>query len=74
MEGLDGVKVAAAAVCSTHTLVAGEDGAVWAFGRLLALGLDCDSDVASHKSARHPIPIPTLRVRAHTSPDVLPFR
>jgi len=71
VEGLDGVKVAAAAMCYTHTLVADEDGVVWAFGLRSALGLD-DPAMASQKYVRKPTPIPTLRVRK--SPDVLPFR
>jgi len=74
VEGLDGVKVAAAAVCYTHTLVADEDGVVWAFGLRLALGFDGDPDVASPAGVWNPTPIPTLRVCARKSPDVLPFR
>jgi len=74
VEGLDGVKVAAAAVCYTHTLVADEDGVVWALGLRSALGLDGDPDVASQDDVYKPTPVPILRVRARTSPDVLPFR
>jgi len=39
VEALSGVKVAAAAVCGSHTLVAGADGVVWGFGQRAALGL-----------------------------------
>jgi len=39
VEGLSGVKVAAAATCGTHTLAADEDGVVWAFGERMYLGL-----------------------------------
>ena len=74
VEGLDGVKVAAAAVCYTHTLVADEDGVVWAFGLRSALGLDGDPDLTSRERVWNPTLIPTLRVRARKSPDVLPFR
>jgi alpha-tubulin suppressor-like RCC1 family protein len=73
VKGLDGVKVAAAATCYTHTLVADEDGVVWAFGERTALGLgDPDGDEAEHY-VWNPTPIPTLRVRARKSPDVLPL-
>jgi alpha-tubulin suppressor-like RCC1 family protein len=74
VEGLNGVKVAAAATCSDHTLVADADGVVWAFGDRTALGLDDPNEGENEDSARNPTPIPTLRVRARTSPDVLPFR
>jgi len=73
VEGLNGVKVAAAAMCDTHTLVADEDGVVWAFGDRSALGLG-DSDAAPQDRVWQPTPILTLRVRARRSPDVLPFR
>jgi len=73
VEGLNGVKVVAAAMCCTHTLVADEDGVVWAFGLRSALGLDGDSDVASPVCVWKPTPIPILRMRARKSPDVLPF-
>jgi len=72
VEGLDGVRVAAAA--ATHTLAADEDGVVWAFGARSALGLG-DSDAAPQGERwANPAPIPTLRVRVRKSPDVLPFR
>jgi len=77
VEGLSGVKVAAAAMCYTHTLVANEDGVVWAFGDRSALGLgvaDTDTDENVQDDVLEPAPISTLRVRAHKSPDVLPFR
>ena len=72
VEGLNGVRVAAAATCQIHTLVAYEDGVVWAFGDRVALGLG-DPDAAPQGGPRaNPAPVPTLRVRK--SPDVLPFR
>jgi len=52
--------------------VADEDDVVWAFGQQSALGLG-DLDAAPQVSRWNPTPIPTLRVRAHKSPDVLPF-
>ena len=68
VEGLSGVQVAAVAMCETHTLVADEDGVVWAFGDEMAAGLGVtDADIFN------PTPIPTLRVRARKSPDVLPL-
>jgi len=76
VEGLNGVKVAAAATCMTHTLVADEDSVVWAFGNRLTLGLggpDADPDDAEDV-VLEPAQIPTLRVRALKSPDALPFR
>jgi len=73
VEGLSGVKVAAAAIGDGHTLVADEDGVVWAFGERLALGLG-DPGAAPQNHVWEPVPIPTLRVRARKSPDVLPFR
>jgi len=39
VEALSRVKVTAAAICDSHTLVAGEDGVVWGFGQRAALGL-----------------------------------
>jgi len=76
VEGLSGVKVAAAAMCETHTLVADEDGVVWAFGVRSALGLgdpDEELDCELPEDMLMPSPIPALRVRARRSPDVLPF-
>jgi alpha-tubulin suppressor-like RCC1 family protein len=73
VEGLNGVKVAAAAIGYTHTLVADEDGVVWAFGDRTALGLDNPNEDENEDSVWNPTPIPTLRVRARKSPDVLPF-
>jgi len=77
VEGLRGVQVAVAAMCHTHTLVADEDGVVWAFGGRSALGLDvadADADENVQDDVLEPAPISTLRVRARNSPDVLPFR
>ena len=39
VEALSGVKVAAAAISGTNTLVAGDDGVVWGFGLRVALGI-----------------------------------
>ena len=75
VEGLSGVKVAAAAMCYTHALVADEDGDVWAFGVRSALGLgypDADANGNVHEDALELAPILALRVRARKSPDVLP--
>ena len=81
VEGLNGVKVAAVAICSNHTLVADDHGVVWAFGQRSALGLgdpdedEDDSDADTNREVRwKPAPLPTLRVRACKSPDVVPFR
>jgi len=77
VEGLSGVKVAAAATCVTHTLVADEDGVVWAFGERVFLGLgdpDSDTDEDVQDQVLELARIPALRVRARRSPDVLPFR
>ena len=73
VEWLSGVKVAAVAMCHTHTLVADEEGVVWAFGLRSALGLG-DSNVVPVEDVLKPARILTLRVRARTSPEVLPFR
>jgi len=73
VEGLNGVKVAAAAMCSTHTLVADEDGVVWAFGEPPDEGGVVWADMPEESQAWHPTPISTLRVRVRKSPDVLPF-
>jgi len=71
VEGLSGVKVAAAAMYSwSHTLVADEDGVVWAFGDRSALGFG-GPDTAPQDQVWQPTPIPTLRMRAQKSPDVL---
>ena len=75
VEGLNGVKVAAAAICDTHTVVADKDGVVWAFGDRMFLGLGGpDADPDSYPLVLEPAQIPTLRVRALKSPDALPFR
>jgi len=70
VEALNGVKVAAAAICVTHTLVAGADGVVWGFGLRTALGLgEADAspgdseDEDSKDSEYEPTPFPNLRVR-----------
>jgi len=56
--------------------VADVDGVVWAFGKHVALGLG-DPDAVLHEDVQDLVlesaRIPTLRVRARTSPDVLPF-
>ena len=62
VEALRHVKVAAAAVCYTHTLVAGEDGIVWVFEERSAVGL-CGVDAPPGYRDGQPIPIPNLRVR-----------
>jgi len=74
VEGLNGVQVAATATCNSHRLVAGEDGVVWGFGDRMSMSFG-DPDAAP-LNERCPIPaaIPSLRVRARKSPDVLPFR
>ena len=59
--------------------MANVDGVVWAFGQRMALGLGDpdavpDEDVQDPVLVLEPAPIPSLRVRARTSPDVLPFR
>jgi len=62
VEALSGVKVAAAAICETHTLVAGEDGVVWGFGKRAALGLG-EADAPPGDFVVQPTPIPNIRVR-----------
>jgi len=77
VEGLRVVEVVATAMCETHTLVADEDGVVWAFGVRSALGLsdpDEESESELPEDMLMPSPIPALRVRARRFPDVLPFR
>jgi len=57
--------------------VADADGVVWAFGLRSALGLGytgAGADENVQEDILEPEPIPTLRVRAHRFPDVLPFR
>ena len=63
VEGLSRVKVASAATSYTHTLVADEDGVVWAFGDGPVFGLG-DPDAAPQGRVWQPTPIPTPRVRA----------
>ena len=67
VEALVGVRVAAVAIGAMHTLVADEDGVVWAFGQPLALGLD-DPNPDDDDDVKTPTPIPTLRVRVLKSP------
>jgi len=62
VEALSGVKVAAAAICETHTLVAGEDGVVWGFGWRAALGLG-EAYAPLGDCVVQPTPIPNLHVR-----------
>jgi len=62
VEALSHVKVAAAAVGESHTLVAGEDGVVWGFGHRGTLGLG-DADAPSGANVMQPTPIPNLRVK-----------
>ena len=62
VEVLHGVKVAGAAVCDTHTLVAGEDGAVWDFGERAVLGLG-EADAPPGDFVAQPTLIPNVRVR-----------
>ena len=71
VEGLGGVKIAAAAICHTHTLVADEDGVVWGFGKRCALGLDDEPGRADDERVEPPTLIPALRVRAGKSPPVV---
>ena len=67
MEGLSGVKVAAAAICDNHSLVADADGVVWAFGESAALGLS-DEDAPPWGRVRQPTAVPNLRVRIPPPP------
>jgi len=62
VEALRNVNVAAAAVCGTHTLVAGDDGVVWAFGMRAVLGLG-EADAPPGDFVVQPTMIPDLRVR-----------
>jgi len=62
VEALSRVKVVAAAICDSHTLVADKDGVVLAFGRRTALGL-CDADGLYWGHVVQPTPIPNLCVR-----------
>jgi len=62
VEALSGVKVAGAAICDGHILVAGEDGVVWGFGQRAAPGLG-EADAPPGDCVVQPTPIPNLRVR-----------
>jgi len=62
VEALRHVKIAAVAICGTHTLVAGADGVAWAFGEHAALGLG-DIDAPRGIIVGQPTPIPNLRLR-----------
>jgi len=77
VEGLNRVKVAATAICDTHTLVTDEDGIVWAFGGRMSAGLG-DPEVDPNEDVKdivcQPTPILALHVHAPKSPDMLPFR
>ena len=73
VEGLNGVKVAATAVCQSHTLMADEDGVVWAFGDRMSMDVDDPDATLLNVRCTIPAPIPSLRVRARKSPGVLPF-
>jgi len=66
--GLNGVEIAAVAICRTHTLAADADGVVWAFGQRVALGLSGRPEFDDDAVIRMPTPIPTLRVRVLNSP------
>ena len=70
VEALSRVKVVTAAICSNHTLVADEDGVVWAIGvgsedfglgGAVARAEDGDSEDDKYSAGR-PTPIPNLRV------------
>ena len=75
VEALSRVKVMAAAICGSHTLVAGADGVVWGFGQRAFLGLgkaadapfvdseDEESEDEDKGWVVQPTPIPNLRVR-----------
>jgi len=73
VEGVGGARIAAVAIGGYHTLAVDEDGVVWAFGRRSGLGL-YDPNPEDDAFVKTPTSIPTLRVRARKSPDVLPFR
>ena len=62
VEALSCIKVAAAAVGYSHTLVAGEDGVVWGFGERAFIGLG-EVDAPPGDIVAQPTPIPNLRVR-----------
>jgi len=62
VEALSSVKVVAAAIRDSHSLVAGENGVVWGFGHRAALGLG-EADAPPGTVVVQPTPIPNLRVR-----------
>jgi len=62
VEALSGVKVAAAAVGDSHSLVAGDDGVVWGFGQRTTLGLG-EGDAWLQDFVAQPTPTPNLPVR-----------
>jgi len=62
VEALRRVKVAAAAICLSHTLVADEDGVVWGIGKRSDLGFG-NADLPHGGIAVQPTLIPNLRVR-----------
>jgi len=63
VEALRGVKVAAAAIYESHTLVAGDDGVVWGFGRHVAC---CPRSWRGGRAARG------LRGAANSYPEYTP--
>jgi len=72
VEGLRGVTVVAADTSGGHTLVADEDGGVWACGLSMPAGPDDPN--APRGPVLQPTQLPALRVRVRKSPDALPFR
>ena len=65
VEALGGARIAAVTIGGYHTLAVDEDGVVWGFGNGRALGVELTAGVAFVTT---PTSIPTLRVRALTSP------
>jgi len=69
VQGLGGRRLAAASISVTHTLVADEDGVVWALGLSLPLAIAATPDPGEQNAyVKTPTPIQTLRVRALKSP------
>jgi len=62
VEALRRVKVVAAVICDTHTLVANAHGMVWAFGERSPFSLGC-ADAPPGGGVVQPTSIPNLRVR-----------
>ena len=67
VEGLGEARIAAVSMCRFSSLVADEDGVVWAFGPGSGLSLD-DPNPDHVEFVKTPTPIPTLQVRALKSP------